>query len=318
MIFLTFSELLTFMLLLYNITHLNLKEYLMKHFNNHTKMQVIARLVFVISLLSLFACKTLRVDEIDPFTTIGEGADVYVFLPVEGNEIFLEKILGDRAQQKDIKIALQRTKQLYAGIFSRATNPRGKDETLVCSVGYYPSNLSDMIFLEKNGWTKTTATNGVKYYSGGINSISIPNNKNSLLIIADEPEVSMKSFLGNVGNEKFVAFSENYDTFVKTTTKDAVGIFIKNPNFLITKILGSDLQLPVKAFEIYLIKNHEDNLYNYNFTIETGNRMTAFAFSILLRSYLKADIRTSGASVYIENGKLPSDELGSLLDKVFQ
>ncbi|MEL3907761.1 MAG: hypothetical protein P1P64_01950 [Treponemataceae bacterium] len=289
----------------------------MKHFNNHTKLQVITKFIFVISLFSLFACQTTQVNEIDPFATIGEGADVYVFLPIDGNEFFLEKILGEKAQQKDIKTALERTEKLYAGIFTQKTSPRAKDETLICSIGDYPAHLADMIFKETNGWTKTQANNGVNYYSGGINSISIPNNKNSLLVIAKEPEVSMKPFLENANNEKFVTFSENYDSFVKTTTKDAVGIFIKNPNFLIAKILGSDLQLPVKASEIYLIKNTEENFYTYNFTIETGNRMTAFALNTILRAYLKADVRTSDAKVYIENGKLTSDKLSNLINKIF-
>lgn len=45
--------------------------------------------------------------------------------------------------------------------------------------------------------------------------------------------------------------------------------------------------------------------------------MTAFALSLVLRGTLQADVKTSGMTVLIENGKLSEDDLGDLLEKVF-
>ena len=278
----------------------------------------IIRAVFAgLFAVGVVSCKTTPVPDIDPFAAIGDGADVYVFLPVNGNSAFLEKILGNRAERKDIKTALARTKKIYAGVFNRKTAPRKKDETLICAVGNYPANLAGMAFKESNGWTKYIAANAVPYYSGGISGVSLPDNKNALLVLADPPEDSIKQFVENSRSEQIVPFSENFDRFVTTTAQDAVGIFVKNPNFLIAKILGTDLQLPVTASEIYLFKKSDSGLYTYSFSIATGNKMTAFALSLVLRGTLQADVKTSGMTVLIENGKLSEDDLGDLLEKVF-
>jgi hypothetical protein len=300
-----------------NLNSFIIRNKFMKSSKRKKAYSVITR-VAVLFVIAIFAsCKTITISEVAPFPAIGDGADVYVFLPVDGNKVFLDKVLGDRTERQDIKEALKRTKKIYAGLFSQATSPRKKDEVLVCAVGNYPANLAGMAFKEKNGWTKYIASNSVSYYSGGISAISIPNNSSAFLALADEPEHSMKRFLEDGKSEKIVPFSENFDRFVETTTKNAVGIFIKNPNFFIAKMLGTDLQLPVTTSEIYLLKDAENGMYSYNFSIETGNKMTAFALSLLLRTVVNADVKTADKTVLVENGKLSETDLGNLLQKIF-
>lgn len=274
-----------------------------------------ACLVFVFCFL--FSCQTIRVKEIDPFSAIGEGADVYVFLPTAGNENFLEMILGTRVDRQDIKMAIDRTKSIYAGFFNSASSPRKAEEALVCAVGRYPANMAGSIFKEKNGWTRYTAKNDVNYYSGGMSAVSIPNDSNAFLALSDKPETSMQFFLDNASSEKIVPLSQKYNLFVENPVAGTVAIFIKNPNFFIAKILGVDLQLPVKASEIYLTKNTGESTYNYDFSVETGNNMTAFALSLLLKKTINADVKTSGATLFIENGKLTEEDLATLLKQTF-
>lgn len=272
---------------------------------------------FALALALLWSCRTAKLHELDPFAAIGGGADVYLFIPAAGNEDFLEMVLGERVDRHDIQAAIHRTKYFAVGIFTAMNNARKLDETRLCAVGKYPANMAGALFKEKNGWTKFTAENGVNYYSGGISAVSIPNNSAAFLALSEKPETSMKAFLENVHGNEPVGFSEKFDLFIKGERPGTVGLFIKNPNFLLASFLGADLKLPVNTSEIYLRKSETDETYRYNFSIETGNKMTAFALSLLLRGTLNAQLETKGATVFIEDGKLTKEEIAAILKKIF-
>ncbi|MBQ7613091.1 MAG: hypothetical protein IJU92_08520 [Spirochaetaceae bacterium] len=275
---------------------------------------------FIFSLLSVaallfFGCKTVQITDIDPFGIIGDKADVYVFMPVDGNEEFLDIILDQKVEKSDLKTALSRTKTISAGIFTSATNVVKKDETLICAEGNYPPSLTGFIFDEKNGWKKSTAANGVAYYSGGINAVSIPNTKNTLLALASQPEETMYRFLERAKNKTSPGFSEAFERFVENPTKGTVGIFVKNPNFLFARILGTDLQLPLQGSEIFL-KRQKDGSYTYDFGIKTSNALTAFGVSLAVRAALNAEVTLDGNTVQVKNGKLPKTQLSDMLKKL--
>lgn len=270
------------------------------------KLQV---LFCVFIFISVFSCKTVYIKELVPFNAIGNGADVYVFLPTAGNEKILELLLGKRLERQDIKIAISRTKTLHIGLFTKVNSPRKTEETLLCAVGSYPANMAGSIFKEKNGWIKYTAKNNVNYYSGGISAVSVPNNQNAFLALSNTPETSMQFLLDNSTSTEVVSFSQKYNLLVENPIAGTVSIFVKSPNFFIEKLLGVDLQLPVKTSEIYLTKNKQDLSYSYDFSIETGNKMTAFALSLLLKKAMNANVKTENFTIFIENGTISEQQL---------
>lgn len=284
--------------------------------NSHSTytFKLIRKIYIGFMLFFLCSCKTLRIAEKDPFQIIGESADVYVFLPTAGNERFLTMILSGWMDKHDIRMALSRTKMLYAGVFTDETGPRQQEELLICALGKYPANMAGSIFKKKNGWTKYTAGKGIRYYSGGIAAVSIPNNQHLFLALSDAPELSMRFLLENKTNEAAVSFSDGFNRFVQDKSSGTMALFITNPNLFIAKAVGTDLQLPIKYSEIYLKKLKDEDSYSYSLLLETGNKRTAFALALILKNAVRAEIKTSGTTVFIENGTIREEELSDFLN----
>lgn len=280
-------------------------------------MNAVLASFLLFAVLFTFSCQTIKIKELEPFAAIDKGAEAYIFLPIEGNEAFLHYILAERMNRKDIKMAIARTKNLSIGIFRNSNGENQEAETLICAVGKYPANMASSIFKEKNGWTKYRAKNNVQYYSGGISAISIPNNHNALLALSNDPEKSMDKFLSNADKKKLPSFSENFERFIESNSKASFGVFIENPNLLLEKFIGMNLNLPLKNAEIYVKQEDSKNGYNYNFYIESTNEMTAFVLSTILNAKLNGIVRSSKTTTFIENGTLTDKELSEILKKIF-
>lgn len=270
--------------------------------------------LLIAAVFLCFSCKSMQVKDVVPFDAIGPNADIYLYMPTNGNMEIFDTVLAKHLDRNDIKTILKRTDAVYVGLLNGVQQSVQAD-LLACAVGHYPKNTTDMIFKGKNGWTKYTAKNKAVYYCNNICGVSIPNKKNAFLSLTDEPEASMENFIEQAKNNEPVAFSETFDSFVKNTKQDGLGIFMKNPLPLFTRIIGTDLQFPLKQGEVYIIKDDDKN-YTYNMIIETATANTAKALKFLVQMTLNTEVTTDGVYVLIKNGILPKEQLLAILNKL--
>ena len=152
-------------------------------------------LAVLIFILVFASCKTAPPlpGIVRPFGMIGDGADMYIYMPIEKNKKIAEPILtsvgGDSMKQ-----ALSRTTAVYSGVFvkDRLTEIR------ICSTGKYPYGMTDSIFKKKNGWEPKKTKEKYKYYKSSYVDVSIPSPQIACLVMGPNDRQNMEVFLGQI------------------------------------------------------------------------------------------------------------------------
>ncbi|WP_253677381.1 MULTISPECIES: hypothetical protein [unclassified Treponema] len=271
----------------------------------------LAALIFTFVLAS---CKTAPPlpGVISPFGMIGDGADMYIYMPIEQNKKIAEPILtsvgGDAMKQ-----ALGRTTAVYSGVFVK----KGLPEIRVCSTGKYPYGLTDSIFKKKNGWEPKKTKAKYKYYKSPYLDVSIPSAQIACLVMGPDDRQSMEAFLGKLASPEEAVFSQRFDALVNSGSHD-IGIFVTNGDFFLGQIIGVQLGLPVGVIEMYLKKNTEvENEYLYDLSIETKNAMTSALLKLFFKKQLKADVRLEDNKLIIENRSVAENRIIEIIKSLY-
>lgn len=268
--------------------------------------------LFIFTILT--SCKTVKPGFADPFGIIGEDAELYLYLPLEGNRDFVNEILGSMTEEKSIKTALAKTKTIYAGFFASKQSP----ELRVCTRGSYPYTLTDVIFRKQDGWEKHTSPNKYNYYEGGYIDVSIPAVQLACLSLGPSSRQNMDDFLAKLDSPSSPVFSPKFKLMLENTTMNSIGLYATKPNFLLAQMMGVNLELPIKALEIYFNKDSKNpENYKYAFNLETENPTSAYALNLLLRRVLDADISKEGNTLIIENGNISAKRLAGIVRSMY-
>ncbi|PIE97556.1 MAG: hypothetical protein CR988_07475 [Treponema sp.] len=272
-------------------------------------------IVAMILLAFLSSCATQKIKShpVQPFGVIGSDADLYMYLPVKNNKIFIDALLGDMAEDKYIQMAIDKTDVIHSGFFQK----RSDTAVRVCANGTYPAGLTDVIFKQSYGWKKKTTVDNHEYYESYDLDVSIPHPKFAFLVMGEKKAGDMDMTLANISNPDAPDFSPDFNKFISLGEKNGVALFSANPNFIISKLLGTDLGLPVKTIEVYFFNQKDDEIYTYSFIAKTGNKGTTAALAMILSRMLDGEIKIEDYLVKVENGKISYADLAYLLKEVY-
>lgn len=264
-----------------------------------------------------FSCKTAPHTGIENyFGIIGNGADVYAFIPAANNRALIEEILPFESA-KNMRAALNRTYAVYSGIFVKD----GKMEMRICAAGNYPHLLSGSFFRKTDGWNHEKTSGGIKYYSSRYLDTSLPKKNIAIMLFGTPPRRSMEETVQLLENPESVSLPPSFENLLKTgAASGKIGLFVRNADFFLYKILGIKLGFPIDKIEMYLTKDttSRKEVYNYNLDIEVNNANMGFAARLLLSKILKAEVKIDGNKIIVENGKVSAAKLGSIVKSLYK
>ena len=199
----------------------------------------------------------------------------------------------------------------------------------ICAIGRYPTSVAPFIFTKKNGWQKKRSSNGYVYYQkdGKIDSFgrpsfissSIPTRNMILFSYNATNEYNMENLLDRVKKPKRVYFDREFELSIQQNdpTND-VAIFVSNPPFFLSKLIGFDLDLPISTLKVYLNKDKEriKEFYNYKIILQMENAYADFATRLLLSKLLKTKVKVEEDSIIVEKSRLSSERLLEIIKKV--
>ncbi|TYT76369.1 hypothetical protein [Treponema phagedenis] len=100
--------------------------------------------------------------------------------------------------------------------------------------------------------------------------------------------------------------------------KKNIGVFITNSQYFLAKVTGiANLDLPLGAIEMHVIKKEKTNDYTYSLSVEADNNRAAFAVRFLLAKVLNGKIGGTGNSITVEDGTIPSEKLAALIKTLY-
>jgi|GEM_PF-1050090 len=199
----------------------------------------------------------------------------------------------------------------------------------ICAIGRYPTSVAPFIFTKKNGWQKKRSSNGYIYYqkdgkkdSFGRPSFifsSIPTSDIILFSYNATNECNMENLLDRVEKPKRVYFDRDFELSIQQNdpTSD-VAIFVSNPPFFLSKLIGLDLDLPIETLKVYLNKDVKKikEFYNYKIILQMKNENADFATRLLLSKLLKTKVKIENDSIIVEKSRLSSERLLEIIKKV--
>ncbi|MEL3900862.1 MAG: hypothetical protein P1P67_10150 [Treponema phagedenis] len=238
-----------------------------------------------------------------------------MYIPVAPNKALLYEILEGNNNAKDIKKVLNRTKAVYAGFFIES------NEFRICSSGGYPFSLTNMLFPKSKGWKPGKTAKGIRYYQSGYMDISIPSGNTACVVLGSTARQDMNDFLAKLDNPQPVSLSSRFEALMNASDaapKKNIGVFITNSQYFLAKVTGiANLDLPLGAIEMHVIKKEKTNDYTYSLSVEADNNRAAFAVRFLLAKVLNGKIGGTGNSITVEDGTIPSEKLAALIKTLY-
>lgn len=268
--------------------------------------------VFFLSALVLTSCATGTppIHSLEPFGIIGEGADIYVFVPVKGNEFLLNTLCGTAIPQSTLNQYTARTNAVFAGLFLT------KEPVMrLCSYGSYPWFFADSLFPQKDGWEKRPAegANTVPYYHSAQVDVALPASALACISLGNDPR-STEAFLQRITKPQKPEFPERFQSFIeKETELNSIGIYIRSGALLSNMFKQNyEVNLPLSSIELYVTPK-DDEHYAYQAVITAAHARIARLLSVFAGSVFHADITVQDSQLLLNNGIFTTQELRALL-----
>jgi hypothetical protein len=253
------------------------------------------------SVLFLSACTTIRSGVASrPLDALGEGADVYLVIPVRANEDLVSSALVPLVGEASAAKLISRTEIAYFAAGNSA--PAGKTARFV-AMGSFPKSGAAVAFRESKGWTRI-ADPGLTWYRSSAVSVAIPargvlcglfsrsgmeNDRRDLTDLASRTRSS---------GEAPVAVSPSFEAYSAIAVEDGrIGFFSGNPAIFVAALLGPDIDLPVRYLEGYASRLGDGD-YSVSATITLSDARSARAIRPLLARVVR------GASVTVEDDRV--------------
>ena len=276
---------------------------------------------------------------------IGKGSDVFVFVPVGYHKNLFSKLFPS---QKYIDKAIDRTNYLYISLKMKDdkeafAEKKSDDEMLsiddegdalldkinfnICAVGRYPKSIAGLVFSKKNGWKKEKSSGGYIYFQknssaegGDLHSFfSIPTKNIALFSHNSSDECRMENLIDRLNSPRPSPFGIDFELAMQQGDDSSnICIFVANPHFFLSKLIGIDLDLPIENLKVYLNRNTEraKEFYNYTVILEVQNISAGFATRLLLSKLLKSQVRIEENKIIVEKAKITKDRLLEIIKRV--
>ena len=245
---------------------------------------------------------------------IGTGADVYICMPVSGNQSLLKAVLTRFVPEKTADQYLTRTSVLYAGVYyTPAASVR------IVSVGSYPVGFSGFLFSQKNGWQKCIAAplNNHVYYASATADIVLQS-KTAFALLGNKNR-DTAAFLQRIAEPQMPVVPPRFQTLAETGEADTIAVYIPSGSRTADSLFGlQDIELPIQSAQLYLKKQSGSSAYWASAVFEASNTRAALVLRVLLGAVLKGHFSVQGASVFVENADISETELIQLLQSIMK
>lgn len=197
----------------------------------------------------------------------------------------------------------------------------------ICAIGKYPKSVAGFIFSKKNGWKKEKSSGGYIYFQknssaegGDLHSFfSIPTKNIALFSHNSSDECRMENLIDRLNSPRPSPFGIDFELAMQQGDDSSnICIFVANPHFFLSKLIGIDLDLPIENLKVYLNRNTEraKEFYNYTVILEVQNVSAGFATRLLLSKLLKSQVRIEENKIIVEKAKITKDRLLEIIKRV--
>lgn len=247
------------------------------------------------SVLLLSACATIRSGVASrPLDALGEGADVYLVIPVRVNEDLVSSALTPLVGESSAAKLISRTEIAYFAAVN--SDPPGKTARFVAT-GSFPKSGAAVAFRESKGW-KRIAEPGLTWYRSSDVSVSIPARGVLCGLFSRSGVDYDRRVLADlvsrvsVAGQSSVAVSPSFEAYSAIAAKDGrIGFFSGKPAIFVAALLGPDIDLPVRYLEGYAARLGDGD-YSISATIALSDARSARAIRPLLARVVRGGVVT--------------------------
>ncbi len=259
------------------------------------------------SVLFFSSCASIRSGVTSrPLDALGEGADVYLVIPVRANEDLVSSALVPLVGEVSAAKLISRTEIAYISAGNSSLNgnsaPPGKTARFVAT-GSFPMSGAAVAFRESKGW-KRIADPGLTWYRSSAVSVAIPARGVLCGLFShsgmDSDRQDLTDLASRVSSpgEASVAVSSSFEAYSAIAAKDGrIGFFSGNPAIFVAALLGPDIDLPVRYLEGYASRL-DDGEYSVSATITLSDARSGRAIRPLLARVVR------GATVTVEEDRV--------------
>ena len=249
--------------------------------------------------------------KVKPLSVLGEGSDMYFYVPVKENRALVENLMCSVAgmAEKDAEILASRIDSLYLGLASDISG-----SIKIYAEGSFPSIGQSLALTEKNGWKKTSytpqdSTEKIEYYYSdyGFN-VAFPTTKK--LIVSNDIIPLLDNFYSLYSLEpeceKWFNGQEH--------DEDAILFYVVEPAAFMKKIVGSIAEKWCDNVYGEIKKGSEKTSYTADLYLELSNPKVQKSLEGLIKALTGMDVSSVGDNVIkIQNMKLSEQDVMNVL-----
>ena len=284
-------------------------------FRLHGAFKVFGMSIIIASIMLVSGCVSPPHEyEGQALGAVGIDADVYICVPVFGNESLLRALLTLFVPEKTAAAYISRTSVLYAGV-----RYAPELSLTVVSAGSYPAGVSGFLFSQKNGWQKCIAAplNNHVYYTSTTADIVLQSKMAFALF--GEKNRDTAAFLQRIAKPQMPALPPRFQILAEIGEADTIGVYIPSGSQAAATLFGlQDIELPIQSAQLYLKKQPRSSAYQASAVFEASNTRAALILRVLLGAVLKGHFSVQETSVFVENADISETELIQLLQSIIK
>ena len=232
--------------------------------------------------------------EVKPLSVLGEGSDMFFYVPVKDNRELVETLMCSVVgiAENDAHLLASRIDSLYLGMGKAVS-----DSIKVYAEGSFPSIGQSLALTEKNGWKKTSYTpqdSSLKieyFYSDFGFSVAFPTTKNMMVSNDIIPLLDnfYSSYTVEPECEKWF-YGQEHDS-------DAILFYVQEPADFMRKIVGSIAEKWCENVYGEIKKTKETSSYTVSCCLELSNPKTQKSLGALIKTLTGMEVSFIGDNI---------------------
>ncbi|MBO7638536.1 MAG: hypothetical protein J6S91_06125 [Treponema sp.] len=244
------------------------------------KLSRVLALTMACAFLASFASSSKNRD-INPLSVLGEGSDMYFYVPVNDNMELVETLMSSVVgiAENDAHLLASRIDSLYLGMGKTAG-----ESINVYAEGSFPSIGQSIALTEKNGWKKTSYTpqdSSLKieyFYSDFGFNVAFPTTKN--MMVSNDIIPMLDNFHSSYSVEPECGQWFNGHEHVE----DAILFYVVEPGEFMKKIVGSIAEKWCDNVYGEIKKDKGTSSYSVSCCLELSNPKTQKSLGTLIKT----------------------------------
>lgn|GEM_PF-2272384 len=265
----------------------------------------------------------------NPLGALGDGASLYLVLPVRGNEPLLESVASRVMKEGDARAVLGRTDALYAGAYGS-----GASSFRFIATGSFSPSFSGLVFKKSAGWDRVKSDGVTVYRSARFDAAiagrgafcglvqrrdvsALPSEANGeSRMREDDTLISLVSRVRS-GGEPLSGITPEFAEYASRAASDGrIGLYSENPAPLLSKILGPEVSLPVTRMECYAMADGDDYVISAHLVL-ADSRSARAVRSLLGIAFRDSAIVVDGDTVSISGYRVSREKLAAAADFLY-